>query len=472
VPYRISQQGGSIFVPKDKVHRLRMQLAAKGTPNSQGVGFEIFDKPNFGISDFVQRANYVRAIQGELARTISQLDEVEAARVMIVIPERRLLVDKPVEPTASVLVRLPGRLDLPSSSVKSIQFLVANSVEGMQANNVSVVDNHGNVLSDHRSSDSLAGLSHDQLSVRRSLEDYHSKKAETMLERVLGPGQAVVRVAADINWDSLTTTEERYDPESQVERDETVTDETTQSGNPTQGDAVGISGNVATETNQVASAATTSSLTKRKTSTLTYEINKTTSNLIQAAGGVKHLSAAVFVAARFEGTGEERTMVPRTQEELNKLRDIVRNTLGMKADGADPGNLNQITLEEIAFNNPPAFEMNQEFQTDEKRQYWWQLVKNMLYPFLALLILFAFWRALKSTAKQEIPIGIPLGEEAAMGHAGSYGEGNGHAASRGTKQHASGNVTVEVLNQLIRENPENVTQAVRSWMSTDRVEER
>ncbi len=135
VPYQI-RGAGSIWVPADKVYALRMQMAGKGIPRGEGVGFEIFDKANFGISDFVQRANYIRAVQGELSRTIGQLDQVESARVMIVMPENRLLMDAQRKPTASVFVHVKGSAALPSSAVNSIRFLVANSVEGLQANNV------------------------------------------------------------------------------------------------------------------------------------------------------------------------------------------------------------------------------------------------------------------------------------------------------------------------------------------------
>src|SRR5204862_3036282 len=127
VPYRITRGGGTIMVPSDKVHVMRMQLAAKGVPRpGDGVGFEIFDKPNFGISDFVQRANYIRALQGELARTIAQIDQVDSARVMVVLPENRLLIDKDKHATASVFVRLRGNGSLPPQAVNSIRFLVAN----------------------------------------------------------------------------------------------------------------------------------------------------------------------------------------------------------------------------------------------------------------------------------------------------------------------------------------------------------
>src|SRR5271157_1953104 len=242
VPYQIGRGGGSILVPSDKVYQIRMQMAGKGIPRGEGVGYEIFDKASFGVSDFVQRANYARAIQGELARTISQLDQVESARVMIVMPENRLLSDSLRKPTASVFVRVKGNAQLPTSAVNSIRFLVDNSVEGLQANNVSVVDNQGNVLSENQENDSVAGLSGNQLTARRNFEQYLSKKAQGMLETVLGPGQAVVRVSADINWDTITRTEEKFDPDSQVARSTVINDEDTDSATASSGGVAGMSG--------------------------------------------------------------------------------------------------------------------------------------------------------------------------------------------------------------------------------------
>src|SRR6266542_6309985 len=227
VPYKSGRGGSSILVPSDKVYQTRAQLAAKGIPRGEGVGFEIFDKPNFGISDFVQRANYLRAVQGELARTISQIDLIESARVMIVMPENRLLVDSQKKPTASVFVRTKSNGQLPASAVSSIRFLVANAVEGLQANSVSIVDNLGNVLSENQENASVAGLSNNQRGARRNLEQYLGRKAEGMLEKALGPGKAIVRVAAEINWDTITRVEEKFDPDGQVARSTTLNDETT-----------------------------------------------------------------------------------------------------------------------------------------------------------------------------------------------------------------------------------------------------
>jgi flagellar M-ring protein FliF len=458
-PYKISRGGGAILVPSDKVYQVRMQMAGKGIPRGEGVGFEIFDKANFGISDFVQRANYTRAVQGELARTISQLDEIDSARVMIVMPENHLLTDSTRKPTASVFVRVKGNGQLASSAVNSIRFLVANSVEGLQANSVSVVDNQGTVLSENQEPDSVAGLSSNQLMARRNFEQYLTKKAEGMLEKVLGPGQAVVRVSADINWDTITRTEEKFDPDGQVVRTSTTTDDNTDTiAAAAGGSAPGLAANSApadgSNTNAPATAPANSTHMKKKVIDNHYEINKSTSNILQAAGGLKRISTAVFVAQRFEGTGADRKAVPRTPEEILKLRKIVQSALGIQEN--DPTRKDELSLEEMPFNDQAGVEMTKQFDTQEKRQFWVELALKCVYPALAAGVLFMFWRMLKNTKVDEIPIGVPIGNGRSNGNGGLH---NGKG---------SGVVTVDVLNQLIRENPANMTQAVRGWLARDK----
>ncbi|MEK7781172.1 MAG: flagellar basal-body MS-ring/collar protein FliF [Verrucomicrobiota bacterium] len=450
VPYQTSRGGGAIMVPSDKVHQVRMQLAAKGIPRGEGVGFEIFDKPNFGISDFVQRANYLRAVQGELSRTIAQVDIIESARVMIVMPENRLLVDNQKKPTASVFVRVRGNTPLPPQNVNAIRFLVANSVEGLTANNVSVVDNQGNVLSENNDNDTVAGLSSTQLSARQNLEKYLAKKAEEMLNKVLGAGQSVVRVSADINFDSLSRVEEKFDPEGQIPRTTTLTEEKMDSitASPS-GGAPGVSANSSTETNSPGGLPANSSKTNKKVSNTSYEINKTVSNIMQTPGSVKRVSAAVFVAANSTGSGTNRVVNNRTPEEMQKIKRVVMGALGIQ-EGPDATRPDQITIEEMPFNEEPALEITKQFEQQQKKEFWWDLAKTAVYPLLGCAVLFIFWRTFKSTPVDHIPLGVPVG---------SVG-GNG----RGLRPGDSDAVTVEVLNQLIRENPHNMTHAIRSWM--------
>ncbi|MCC6822528.1 MAG: flagellar M-ring protein FliF [Verrucomicrobia subdivision 3 bacterium] len=464
VPYKVSRTSGTISVPADKVHLMRMQLAAKGIPRGEGVGFEIFDKPNFGISDFIQRANYLRAVQGELARTISQVDSIESARVMIVMPENRLLVDNQKRPTASVFVRVRGSATLPPQNVNAIRFLVANAVEGLIANNVSVVDNQGNVLSDNTENDSVAGLTTTQLTARKNLEQYLAKKAEDILTRVLGAGQSVVRVSADINFDSLSRVEEKYDPEGQVIRISTINDENVETTNASaNGGVPGVATNAETDTNAITTAAAplNSNRTKKKVTNNQYEINRTVSNIMQTPGGLKRLSAAIFVAANVTGTGTNRVVTPRSPEEMKKIQHIVMGALGIQ-EGADALRQDQIAVEEMPFNEPLPVEAVQQFEKQQKQQFWWELAQNAVYPLLALGVLFVFWRTVKRMPADNIPLGVPIGKMTGNGH--GLLNGNGHDRhDQGIAQPVP--VTVDVLNQLIRENPNNMTQAIRSWMS-------
>lgn len=464
VTYKVGSGGGSILVPRDKVYALRMQLAGRGIPQGEGVGFEIFDKPNFGISDFVQRANYVRAVQGELARTISQINEVESARVMIVIPENRLLLDKDKYPTASVFVRVRGNADLQPQSINSIRFLVANSVEGLKPNHVSVVDNLGNVLSENSDDNSMTGLTGSQLAARRNLEQYLGRKAQDMLEKVLGPGQAIVRVSAEINYDTQTRTEEKYDPDGQVVRSQTKNDENTETATSTSSSPVGVTAN--TSTNSTATAGPVNNSNDHKvTSTISYEIGKTTSSFMQQAGGIKRLTAAVTVASQTEGTGEDRKIVTRTPQQLEKLRGIVASAVGV-----DPARGDTIALEELPFNDQFATDITHELDQQRKQDYWWDLARSLVYPGLGVMMLLVLLRLFKRTPVQEIPIGIPVGR--LMGGYRTNGNGNGHAhpARMGDSsfEPQPGVVTVEVLNRLIKENPANMNQAIRNWMNNGR----
>lgn len=462
VPYKINRGGGSISVPSEKVHLMRMQLAAKGIPRAgDGVGYEIFDKPNFGISDFVQRANYLRAIQGELSRTISQVDSVESARVMVVMPENRIVVDNLKKPTASVFVRTRGNATLPPQTVLAIQFLVANAVEGLRPNSVSVVDNSGNVISGNEEEDSLANLSNTQLKARKEYEQYLAKKAESMLDKVLGPGKSVVRVSAEINFDTSSVTAEKFDPEGQVPRMITINDETTDTITTSpEGAAANGGGGAGTpgtqinsniETNSATASAgspVNSNRTKKKVTNNQFEISKTTSNLTQTAGSLRRLTAAVFIAANYTNSGTNRIAIQRSDLQLAALKKIVQSAIGIQ-DGITDATLRKdaIELEEIPFNDEQAVEIKQTLAIDQNRQFWWNLARNSVYPLLTLIVLYIFWRTLKRTPSENIPIGIPLGEM------------NSKVPSA-----KDAVITVDALNQLIKENPANMTQAIRSWM--------
>lgn len=198
-----------------------------------------------------------------------------------------------------------------------------------------------------------------------------------------------------------------------------------------------------------------------------FEIGKTTSSLMQAAGGIKRLSAAVTVAAQMEGTGADRKAVTRTPEQLKQLRSIVASAVGV-----DTSRGNVITLEELPFNDQFATDITHELDQQQQHEFWWNLARNLVYPAMGLVMLVVLLRLFKRTPVQEIPIGIPVGR--LMGYrAGGNGNGNGHAPRTGdlTFETPPGVVTVEVLNRLIKENPANMTQAIHSWMNNARTPE-
>ncbi len=436
VQYEIGTGGNSVYVPSDQVHKLRLALAAKGVPAGEGVGFEIFDRANFGISDFVQRTNFVRALQGELSRTISQLNGVHSARVLIVVPENRLLFsDVKAKPTASVFIE--GNIG--TESVNSIRFLVANAVEGLRADDVAVVDHRGNVLTEGLKDDPTLGTASSQMKLKKSVEDYLANKVETMLAKVLGPGSAVVRVSADLDVESTTRTEEKFDPDGQVLRTDTSTEDTTitnESDSAKAGNA-GVSSNTPQQSGADPNGKGPGKNSEqiRKNKTQNYEINHTSVSSVRAPGTVSRVTAAVFVASK---------ATPRTRAELESLRKMVINALGVKTvDEKDAAKI--VSLEEVSFDNPPAQKAGiADFALSHT-----DLVKNGVAVLVALALVFVFLRMVKRAKPDEIPIEVfsPIGAA------------NGADA-------ASQPVSVELLNEMIRQKPENVGAALRDWMST------
>ena len=453
VPYQVTAGGSAIEVPSDRVYKLRMELAAKDLPGGDGVGFEIFDKGQFGLSDFVQRTNYLRAIQGELGRTIAQLQGVRAARVMIVQPENRLLVtDENVKSTASVFVDLGGgRLE--PDQVNAIRHLVANAVQGLQPDQVAVVDNHGHVLSEQLRQDPALGTASSQMQYRQQVEDYLSHKVESMLAEVIGPGNAVVRVSADIETEATTRTEEKYDPDGQVVRSQTSTDDTSNSvESHTGGGAVGISSNVPDKASQEAPVArpTTTSQQDRKNRSTTYEINRTVTNTTRSPGAIRSVTASVLIASR--PSGDAAGQAPRrTPEEIEALRRIVVNALGLKS-AAGEGPDATVTIAEMPFAPEP---IAQQVQALENEGRWGSRVeagRRWIPLVAAAAILLVFVRMLSRQRPEPVPVEIlTLPPDLAARSLPSSG----------------GNVTPEMVNALIRQKPANIGAALRDWVGTN-----
>ena len=442
IPYELTSGGKSIFVPAEKVYQLRMKMAGQGIPSGGGVGYEIFDKGNFGISDFVQRTNYIRALQGELARSISQLEGVRSARVMIVLPENKLVVtSNRAHATASVFVDVGGKR-LGEENVNAIRYLVANAVEGLKNTDVAVIDNTGKVLSNEEAEDSSFGAATGHFKFRKAVEDYFTQKVQGMLAPVVGEGNVVVRISADLNFDAQTLVEEKYDPEGQVVRTQTSVEDSSTSSETTSGGTAGVASNTPAGGGTTSAGGNNNSSSK-KNKTISYEINKSVSETVKNPGSVKSISAAVFIAKKHDNGPTATAPVNRTQQEMDVLKKMVVNALGLDEKASQ-----SVTVEEVVFDQPqtPAdAKKAASAATAANPAEWLDIGRRVLAVGAAVAIFFVFLNMLKKT-KTEVANFEVVDEKT--------------GAAQGPTV-----ITPDVLNDLIQQKPENVSAALKNWVA-------
>ncbi len=330
VPFELRGEGDTILVPRDQITTLRMNLASSGLPQRGQVGYEIFDEQStLGATSFVQNINNVRALEGELARTITSLNRIKSARVHLVLPERELFRRERKEPSASIVLSVRGQLS--ASEIRAVQHLVASAIEGLTPTRVSIVDDQGNLLASGTENEqgALAGEADERT---LGYENRLRTRVEDMLANVVGAGRARVEVAAEIDYNRSTTTEERYDPEGQVVRSTQLRE----SQNLTNGaDGQVTVANELPGASQNAGAGPTDqgSSTEEVTN---YEISKTTQTAVTEAGAVKRLSVAVVVDGVYTTDPEgNTTYAPRSAEEIAQIQTLVRSAVGYSETRGD-----------------------------------------------------------------------------------------------------------------------------------------
>ncbi len=303
IPYRLLQGGSVIQVPSREVYNARLEMAKQGLPKGGTVGFELFDGGqlgNLGMTDFMQRVNYQRALEGELARTIASMEPVASARVHIVIPEQSLFISEQRSPTASVVLQLKPNAELTRAQVRAITHLVASGVEGLKPTNITLVDMAGNILSAAGEADSVPSTlqaSSGQLEVQRTYERELEARLQTMLDQALGPGRAVVRVSAAFNWDQKRVNSETYAPLADgvgVVRSETNRDETYEGTGTPAGGVPGVDSNTTPPTYPTTGTTGPSKYTRQET-TKNYEVSKVVQAVVTAPGTLQRLSVAVLM---------------------------------------------------------------------------------------------------------------------------------------------------------------------------------
>lgn len=348
IEYELVEGGSAVEVPASRLHEARMRLASRGLPNGSSPGFEIFDQGSFGVTDFVQKVNYHRALQGELARTIEQVEGVEKARVQLAIPERKTLLRKDDRrPTASVVTRLRPGWDLEPAQIRGIVHLVASSVEGLDVARVTLVDNRGRLLAPMADMDFAGGGPGPSLGAERRVEKELAREIESILERTVGLGRVVAKVSAELDWTQTEKTEELFDPDSQVARS-TQRDSETASERFGEGGVAGIVAN-SPEVAEAAGAGGNASTNQRTSETVNYEISKVVSRHVLPTGRIQRLSVAVLVdgkpvvgggepaedAAAGESEEGSESFVPWSAEELAEFEMLAKRAVGFSADRGD-----------------------------------------------------------------------------------------------------------------------------------------
>src|SRR6056297_980181 len=330
VPYDLRNNGKSIYVPSNMVYETRLNLAGAGLPQGGGVGFEVFDKQNFGVTEFTQKVNYQRALQGELARTVAALEPVKSSRVHLVLPEKRLLKEQQKPAKASVVVDLATGRSLGSGQIQGIVHLVSGSIQGLDKDQVTVVDGSGNILNKNSGQLVDGELGPERLKYINMLETRLEDRAQSMLNAALGPGNSVVRVSAQLDFSKKMSTEERYDPDVLVPRSEKSTEKT--SGASASGGIPGTESNLRDGSGSSSGTASSSS-----SETVNYEINKTVNRIQDSVGDIERLSVAVLIKDKFMpgGQGQEGEYQARSQEELNSFKAMVSSALGLKSSRGD-----------------------------------------------------------------------------------------------------------------------------------------
>lgn len=479
VPYELRGEGDTILIPRDQITTTRMSLAGSGLPQRGQVGYEIFDQSStLGATSFVQNINNVRALEGELARTIGSLARIKSARVHLVLPERELFRRERTDPSASIVLSVRGELS--NSEIRAIQHMVASAIEGLTPARVSIVDDQGNLLASGTGDDAEGAMAGDAAERTLGYENRLRTRVEDMLANVVGPGRARVEVSAEIDFNRSTTTQETFDPESQVVRSSQLR-ETENLTNGANGQVT-----VANELPGASQNAGGTGPTEQGTSTeevTNYEISKTTQTAVTEAGAVKRLSVAVVVdgvyATDAAGTA---TYTPRTADEIAQILTLVRSAVGYaeaRGDSVEVVNMQFAERPELAVPGTDAAGGLLDFTRDDLMNGAEMAVTLLI----ALALVFFVMRPLlkKALSPESQPLALPTAAE--VGHHGVLAaDGNvitdqtataveddqrdktpawvANAKSMGETQLQ----TLKTVGSLVEENPRQAALIVRDWL--------
>ena len=474
IAYELTGNGETILVPRDQITTMRMQLAGEGLPTRGQVGYEIFDSQStLGATSFVQNINNVRALEGELARTITSLQRIQAARVHLVLPERELFRRETKDPSASIVLTVRGELS--SGEIRAIQHLVASAIEGLSPSRVSIVDSAGRLLaSGTGDEDGIIAAAAGEMQL--AYENRLRTRLEEMLFNVVGPGRARVEVAAELDTDRSTVTSEVFDPESQVVRSTQMREEANATTGPgsqqvsVANELPGASENAPEGNGASETGSTTEEI-------INYEISKTTQTQVTEAGGIERLSVAVVVDGVYadDGTGNS-VYQPRSAEELAQLTALVRSAVGFSETRGDTVEVVNMQFAErpdldIGTAEPGLFD----FTRDDLMRFAEMAVTLLIALALVFFIMRPLLRKVLTPESQPLalPAGAELGQHQVVDADGALMPEEpelprdrtpawvANARSMGENQLQ----TLRTVGTLVEENPRQAALIVRDWLN-------
>ena len=472
IPYELRNDGAIIMVPKDKVTRLRMKLAEGGLPKGGGVGYEIFDKSDaLGTTSFVQNINHLRALEGELARTIRAIDRIQAARVHLVLPERPLFSRETPEPSASIVVRVRGALE--PQQIRAIRHLVASAVNGLKPQRVSIVDEAGQLLADGASGATDNAVGDER---RAAFEKRMRNEVEAIVSSVVGAGRARVQLSADFDYNKITQTSDRFDPEGRVLRSSQTREES--SATAENSGQVTVNNELPGNQGQNNAAPAARDQTKKTEETNNYEISRTTKTEVTEAGRVNRISVAVLVDGSYN-KNEKGEMVyqDRSKEQLDRIAALVRSAIGFDQKRGDQVEVVNLQFAEAPIIPPltePAGLLGMLQFTKDDVMYVIELGVMML---LGLVVLFMVIRPLVKRILASEELALPSGDMPALTDGSAQGAG-----STGQSLVAGANATAQMIDvaqvqgqvhaqsvhrvgELAERNPNETAAIVRQWLS-------
>lgn len=386
IPYRLMEDGKTITVPKDYLHATQMQLMSElGSSKMGSIGLELFDKQEFGINSYAQKINFQRALQGELMRAINTLTAVKQSKVILAIPAKKTMMEDSSPPSASVVVELHSGKELSSDQVRGIRYLVANAVEGMDPERVTILDDRGKMIS--KQSDGSTGASSEILELKSRVEKELEGRIESILTKVVGQGKIVARVDATINHKITTAVEELIDPDKTAIRSQTTQEESLDGARTNPTGVPGSRSNIPGAEDNNGQVGFKQDV-RKDLKTVNYEVPKTVKNIKEAAGAVEKISVAVLidsvptVTTKVDGT-TETTWASRTPDEIAKYESLVKNAVGFVGARGD-----SIKIESIQF-QPEDFTESEKILTNiEKKKLIQSMFKWGLLGFSLMLFFF------------------------------------------------------------------------------------